>query len=171
VDRRAGTLEDHKRISGSLDLEFQMVVSHLKWMLGTQPVSCEDSMCSYLLRHLSSPRLPEVGFFSPSTWLRRGPFLLFLPCRLIPCLNIPSWDYICTPGHPFLETELRLSSLHLNPLSHPAHLSSCLLTSDTSHLTRSRPFNSRYYTIPLPPFANATNHLYEQQSRELMHDS
>lgn len=43
---RAGTLEDHKKMSGSLDLEFQMVVIHLKWVLETQPVPSEKTVCA-----------------------------------------------------------------------------------------------------------------------------
>lgn len=65
---RAGTLEDYKTMSGSLDLTFSYGCETPEVDAGTPTcVLWEDSMCVYLLPwHLSSPRLPEV-VFPPST--------------------------------------------------------------------------------------------------------
>lgn len=48
----AHAFRDQKRALDALELEFQVVVSHLIWMLGTQ---AKDPRALELLSHLSSP--------------------------------------------------------------------------------------------------------------------
>lgn len=123
----AGTLEDHQRMSSSLDLEFQRVVRQPKWVLGTQPVSSVKTLCvrSYLPRHLSSPRRPKA-VFSFFNLVEAGSLFVgsvtqahFLPQP--PLLGLHMHTRASSLHTRVSETELRLSSLHFNPVSHPAH--------------------------------------------------
>lgn len=127
MSMNAGTLENHQRMSSSLDLEFQMVVRQPKWVLGTQPVSSAKTLCvcSYLLRHLSSPRYPKV-VFSFFDLVEAGSPVVgsvtqadFLPQP--PLLGLHMHTRASSLYTRVSETELRLTSLHLNPVSHPAH--------------------------------------------------
>jgi hypothetical protein len=43
------------RVSDPLELEWQVVVSHMIWVLGLNPGPLNNSKCSKLLSHLPSP--------------------------------------------------------------------------------------------------------------------
>lgn len=58
-----GAFRGCKRALDSLELEFQMIVSHHVGPGDRTQVLCKSKKCSYLLSHLSSPKDPFFFFF------------------------------------------------------------------------------------------------------------
>lgn len=55
----AGACGTHKKVLGPLELELQVVVSQLAWVLGTKQVLCRSRACS---EPLSQPLASSVTF-------------------------------------------------------------------------------------------------------------